>query len=138
MNDVRFICRWLLLCLAVFFLTACGHVSGTESDSGFSPFSAVVDFYRGPLDHFSAVRHGTCPMYPSCSAYAREALDKHGEVIGWMMAHDRLMRCGRDEIHLSPQIRVDGRLRFHDPVERNDFWWAGRKNMEPADSISLP
>jgi hypothetical protein len=62
-------------------------------------------------------------MYPSCSQYARQAMDKHGEIIGWMMACDRLLRCGRDEMHRQPKIWVKGQLKCYDPVADNDFWW---------------
>ncbi|GBC60751.1 membrane protein insertion efficiency factor Yid D [Desulfonema ishimotonii] len=112
------------LCLAAFILLSCSHTGVGQDGAGesFSPFSAVVRFYRGPLNHLEAVRHGECPMHPSCSEYARQAIAKHGELMGWMMACDRLARCGRDEIRLAPRIRVNGKWKFYDPVERNDFW----------------
>ena len=64
-----------------------------------------------------------CPMYPSCSAYARDAVKKHGPLLGWIMTSDRLVRCGRDELKLGPAIRVNGSNQTYDPVENNDFWW---------------
>ena len=63
-------------------------------------------------------------MYPSCSEYALYAIDKHGALIGWIMTIDRLMRCGRDDIYLSPEIMVKGQWKIYDTVEQNDFWWA--------------
>ncbi len=39
------------------------------------------------------------------------------------MTHDRLMRCGRDELKLSPSAIVDGKWKCIDPVGNNDFWW---------------
>lgn len=63
-------------------------------------------------------------MYPSCSEYALSAISKHGALIGWIMTIDRLMRCGRDEIYLSPEIMVNGQWKIYDTVEQNDFWWA--------------
>ncbi len=39
------------------------------------------------------------------------------------MTHDRLMRCGRDELELSPTAIVNGKWKCVDPVENNDFWW---------------
>jgi len=62
-------------------------------------------------------------MYPSCSQYSLQAFEKHGFLIGWMMTCDRLVRCGRDETNLSQEIFVNGKLKFYDPVEKNDFWW---------------
>ena len=92
----------------------------------FDPFSVMVDIYRGPLNHFSAVRYSECPMYPSCSAYSKECLEKHGPIIGGIMTCDRLMRCGRDEIVESPLIIVNDKFRYHDSVEKNDNWWSSK------------
>jgi len=39
------------------------------------------------------------------------------------MTFDRLMRCGRDELYLSPKIIVDGKSKCYDPVKNNDFLW---------------
>ena len=89
-----------------------------------SPATGIIHFYQGPLNHLSSVKYGQCPMYPSCSEYALCAIDKHGALIGWIMTFDRLMRCGRDEINLSPEIMVNGQWKIYDTVEQNDFWWA--------------
>ena len=114
---------------AVFILllllsAACAHMSADpamiDGDAAVSP---LIRFYRGPLNHLSSVRQGQCPMHPSCSEYADQALEKHGPVVGWTMALDRLMRCGRDESKRNRQIRVNGEVLFYDPVEENDGWW---------------
>jgi putative membrane protein insertion efficiency factor len=34
-----------------------------------------------------------CRFYPSCSDYAREAIDRHGATKGCWMALRRVMRC---------------------------------------------
>jgi len=44
------------------------------------------------------------------------------------MTCDRLMRCGRDELKLSPQVMVNGRWKCYDIVENNDFWWYEKQN----------
>jgi putative membrane protein insertion efficiency factor len=63
-----------------------------------------------------------CRMSPSCSAYSREAFQTHGFFLGWIMTCDRLMRCGRDETHLSPGVWApEGRL-TQDSLSGNDFW----------------
>jgi uncharacterized protein len=61
-------------------------------------------------------------MFPNCSEYALSAIRKHGVILGWFMTCDRLMRCGRDEISISPEIIVDGKLKTLDPLDRNDEW----------------
>lgn len=41
----------------------------------------------------SAVLGGQCRFYPSCSAYAIEALSLHGAARGSLMAARRILRC---------------------------------------------
>lgn len=36
---------------------------------------------------------GSCRFYPSCSDYAREAIETHGAGRGFVMAARRLARC---------------------------------------------
>ncbi|WP_457551877.1 membrane protein insertion efficiency factor YidD [Desulfobacula sp.] len=84
----------------------------------------VVKFYQ---ENISPVDGDRCPMYPSCSVYASQAIEKHGLLIGWIMACDRLVRCGRDEVHKSKTIIASGRKLIYDPVEANDFWWFKKK-----------
>ena len=120
--------KTLALCailLGLFSCTAAGSMK-TDSGEGFNPLLSIVQFYRGPLNHLSAVKQGECPMYPSCSEYSVQCLQKHGFFVGWMMVCDRLMRCGRDELKLSPQILSNGKLKCYDPVANNDFWWFKR------------
>jgi putative component of membrane protein insertase Oxa1/YidC/SpoIIIJ protein YidD len=80
-----------------------------ETGPGTDPLSLMTRFYRGPLNHLSAVRPGECPMYPSDSEYSLQSTQKHGMLIGWIMAMDRLMRCGRDETRLSPEVFINGK-----------------------------
>ena len=73
-------------------------------------------------------------MYPSCSEYSLQALEKHGPTVGWVMSMDRLTRCGRDEAKTAPRVRVNGQWKFYDPVDANDFWWQPARSVagEPA------
>jgi putative component of membrane protein insertase Oxa1/YidC/SpoIIIJ protein YidD len=50
-------------------------------------------------------------------------MEKHGIFLGSMLACDRLMRCGRNELDFAPKIPVNGTWRYYDPVSANDFWW---------------
>ncbi|MGH9686482.1 MAG: membrane protein insertion efficiency factor YidD [Candidatus Acidiferrales bacterium] len=36
---------------------------------------------------------GACKFYPSCSNYAREAIERHGARRGTLLAVKRLLRC---------------------------------------------
>jgi putative component of membrane protein insertase Oxa1/YidC/SpoIIIJ protein YidD len=80
----------------------------------------VISFYQ---DHISAVDGDRCPMYPSCSHYISQAVEKHGILVGWIMGCDRLIRCGRDEKNVSPSVRINNQQYVYDPVSANDSWW---------------
>ena len=69
-------------------------------------------------------------MYPSCSAFANEAFEKHGFFLGMMLTSDRLMRdtflSGTDY----PLIQKDGECRlesphYYDPLVENTWWRQG-------------
>lgn len=51
---------------------------------------AIIRFYQTSL---SPVLPASCRYYPSCSAYAYEAVDKWGPWRGAGMAVRRLLRC---------------------------------------------
>ena len=53
----------------------------------------LVLFVRAYQVALSPLLGGQCRYYPSCSAYAIEALQKHGAIKGGWMAAKRLMRC---------------------------------------------
>ena len=114
----------LLLTIPIFiFSCAYPRTMNEEARKSFNPLRSVVNFYQGPLNHLSAVKQAECSMYPSCSEYSIRCFEKHGLLIGWIMTYDRVMRCGRDELKLSPQAIVDGKWKCIDKVESNDFWW---------------
>ncbi|MFW6011504.1 MAG: membrane protein insertion efficiency factor YidD [Desulfosalsimonas sp.] len=127
----------ILLCLVLVGAPGCafnkGLLPGPESDTG--PLSLIIAVYQGPLDHLNAVRTGQCPMHPSCSHYAQAAAQKHGPVIGTMLACDRLIRCGRSELDYAPKVPVNGKWRYYDPLSANDFWFSG--NNKPG-SPAIP
>ncbi len=114
----------IIVYLAV--VLACAHSPGGRAApakaSGGSLFDGLMQVYDGPLNHLRSVRRGACPMYPSCSQYARQAVARYGFVRGWMMAMDRLTRCGRDEIKRAPKVLINGKWKYYDPVENNADW----------------
>jgi putative membrane protein insertion efficiency factor len=48
---------------------------------------------RGWQYSFSAVLPPTCRFTPSCSAYAIEAIERHGAMTGGALALRRILRC---------------------------------------------
>jgi putative membrane protein insertion efficiency factor len=51
---------------------------------------APVRFYRKVI---SPLKPPTCRFYPTCSAYALEAIEKHGAAKGSWLAAKRIARC---------------------------------------------
>ncbi|MBQ4040393.1 MAG: membrane protein insertion efficiency factor YidD [Oscillospiraceae bacterium] len=51
---------------------------------------ALVKFYR---KHISPSRPPSCRFYPTCSAYALEALEKYGAAKGTWLTLKRLSKC---------------------------------------------
>jgi putative membrane protein insertion efficiency factor len=50
----------------------------------------LIKLYQWCLSPFFG---GQCRFYPSCSAYATEAIDTHGALRGTWLAIARLLRC---------------------------------------------
>ncbi len=109
-----------IVILFVFFLGS--PVLSQEKDDSHDS-SAIITFYQKVISPIDGDR---CPMSPSCSSYLNQAIKKHGLLRGWIMGMDRLVRCGRSEVSLSPPIWKNGRKHTHDPVENNDFWWSDK------------
>ena len=51
---------------------------------------ALVTFYRNRVSPLSAPK---CRYFPTCSAYALEALEKYGALKGGLLSLRRLLRC---------------------------------------------
>lgn len=83
-----------------------------------SPLDLAVRFYQ---NYISPVDGDRCPMYPTCSAYSRQALRKHGPLLGIFMTADRLMHEGDPLEQQEPMIKW-GYKRYYDPLAYNDFW----------------
>lgn len=54
------------------------------------PFILLVRFYQVCI---SPLKPPTCRFTPTCSAYAIEALKKHGPIKGLYLAVKRILRC---------------------------------------------
>lgn len=52
--------------------------------------AAPVHLYRWTLSPFLGRQ---CRFHPTCSAYALEAIERHGALKGWGLALRRILRC---------------------------------------------
>jgi putative component of membrane protein insertase Oxa1/YidC/SpoIIIJ protein YidD len=116
--------KYLITVLIFCLLVSSAFAEPPETDPANQPDSAPL--MAAPIRFFQKYLSGAdghrCPMIPSCSTYALQAMKRHGAIQGWIMASDRLMRCGRDELKHSPSVMTRYGIRYRDPVENNDFW----------------
>lgn len=57
------------------------------------PRTVLVLLVRGYQVSLSPMLPASCRYFPSCSAYAVEALERHGAVRGSLLAARRILRC---------------------------------------------
>jgi hypothetical protein len=82
-------------------------------------FDVYLKFFQRVISPVDGARSN---MYPTGSAYAREAVKKHGALLGLVLTTERLMHEGNEGVS-APRIRKYGLWRIYDPVEANDWWW---------------
>ena len=87
------------------------------------PPQLLITFFQKVI---SPVDGATCDFYPTCSAYGKHALKKHGLIIGLAMANERVNRYHSPEGY--ELIYKFDRYYINDPVENNDFWFAHGKD----------
>jgi hypothetical protein len=90
-----------------------------EESFGSAPWLALLGFYRTTV---SAVDGQRCSMFPSCSLYSKQAIEKHGAFLGVLLTADRLLHEA-DEIPLVPTVESRGKTYYRDPLEANTYWW---------------
>lgn len=109
--------------LIFFLLVGCAATPSSDRLSAMSTgqpaVAAPIHLFRA---HLSGADGHRCPMTPSCSTYALQAMQRHGALKGWIMASDRLMRCGRDELKHGRSVQTRYGVRCLDPLDNNDFW----------------
>jgi putative membrane protein insertion efficiency factor len=54
-------------------------------------FILLIDIYRYTLSPFLGQQ---CRFYPTCSSYAKEAIERHGAGHGGWLTIKRLLKCG--------------------------------------------
>jgi putative membrane protein insertion efficiency factor len=109
-----------------------------ETDTTFVGYFLIqaVKFYQ---NFISPITEARCPMYPSCSVYSIEAIEKHGAIMGFVMTADRLLHEINETDH-APMIKKGGRWKYYDPVSNNDFWWYRESGnvTSPAENRRAP
>jgi putative membrane protein insertion efficiency factor len=75
-------------------LTADANIPALSASPVRSPLAwamhAVVQAYRWTI---SPLLGPSCRYYPTCSAYALDAIDEHGAIRGAWLAAKRILRC---------------------------------------------
>ena len=94
------------------------------SGPGSIPAQVIDAYLRFFQKVISPVDGARSSMYPTGSAYAREAFAKHGALVGFLLTAERLMHEGNEGL-VAPRIRKHGRWRIYDPLEANVRWWRG-------------
>jgi len=128
MNPKPFCCFrfgiivWLAALLLSIFVLDNAHAGEPLSKDHTSILASPLALFQSIVSKADGQR---CPMYPSCSHYAEQAVERHGKILGWMLTGDRLLRCGHDETRRVPEVLVHGSRRAYDPLEANTFWWSG-------------
>jgi len=89
-----------------------------QPSASLHPLKSGIRFFQ---NFISPVDGPRCPMYPTCSSYAIQALDRHGPLLGSFFTVDRLLHETEPDSRRRP-IRVGDRLRYFDPLDANDFW----------------
>ncbi len=122
--QVKTIMKTIFLAALFFLLVGSALAGPLQPDQATRPeptptMAAPIRFFQNYLSGADGHR---CPMTPSCSSYALQAIQRHGAIQGWIMACDRLMRCGHDELNRSPSVLTRQGIRCQDTVQNNDFW----------------
>ena len=94
-------------------------------------FDAYLRFFQTVISPVDGARSN---MYPTGSAYARQAFARHGAVLGFVLTAERLLHEGNEGL-VAPRIRKHGRWRIYDPLEAND-WWLRRTDTDSKAAAS--
>lgn len=89
----------------------------TEDSFWQEPFLQAIRLFQILISPADGDR---CPMSPSCSQYAVEAIRTYGPWRGIILTSDRLLRCGREDDY--PLIQKQGEFRYYDPLGDNVIW----------------
>lgn len=74
----------------------------------------------------------SCPSWPVCSLYARQAIAAHGVLLGSWLMLDRLIHEA-DDLRRGPWLLANDGERLYDPLARNDFWLRTDTHATPRE-----
>ena len=74
-----------------YYATGCAGARAILNVEMKSVLLALIEGYRLLLSPFFGQQ---CRFYPTCSSYAREAIEVHGSIKGSWLAVARIVRCG--------------------------------------------
>lgn len=80
---------------------------------------AFLHFFQTEVSHIDG---DNCSMAPTCSRYAKEAVENHGALLGWILLIDRLLHEG-DEFSRAKKIKEKGETHYLDPLWHNTHFW---------------
>ena len=83
-----------------------------------TPQTFAIHFYQRALGQLDG---RSCPSYPVCSRYARQAFEHHHWLIASWLTLDRLIHEA-DDVKTGHSVMFEGESRLYDPLKRNDFW----------------
>ena len=110
-------------------------VRAPEADPVKLPFLWWLWFYRNAISPLDGPR---CGMWPTCSAYATQAVRAHGPLFGGFLAADRLLHEGSARPPEYEIVERYGRRWVHDPVEANDRLFRRGERARPREEPALP
>jgi len=82
------------------------------------PAKWIISFYQAQIAPAIGER---CSLSPSCSAYAMQALRKHG-ALGLAMYADRAVREPDVIQNCKNPVIIDNRRKYRDTVDEHDYW----------------
>ncbi len=85
-----------------------------------SPFvwlSWMIDMYQ-----LTSSSEPSCTFHPTCSTYTKNAIVKHGAIVGLIMGAERIMRYHHD-FSLYELFPLEKVYKLYDPINLNDFWF---------------
>jgi putative component of membrane protein insertase Oxa1/YidC/SpoIIIJ protein YidD/TM2 domain-containing membrane protein YozV len=77
------------------------------------------DYIRVYQKYISGLRGNACPMYPSCSNYTLQYINKYGLISGLVNGSDRMLRCGHERRLYGTTLQENG-IKMLDLVEKSE------------------